>query len=720
MAGGSGVEIKIVSTIQIKKKTLPDSRLLNPPLKIVLVSWKWLSRYVDITLPHDELVDRLSLSGLNHEGSETVALEDGSSEVVIDLEVTSNRGDCLGHIGVAREIGVLTGQSLKVPTIEFQESSKKIADCLTVQNEFEQACPRYTARVIEGVKVGPSPQWMQDALTSVGIGVVNNIVDVTNYVMMECGQPLHAFDADKVAGNTIIIRPGKVNARGKSDEILEAIDHRNYDLNAQTCVIADANAPLAIGGVMGGATSEVTETTTRVVLEAADFVPLSVRRTARRLKLHSPSSFRFERRVDPAGVDWASRRACQLITEMAGGSVVAGVIDTAAEVPARPPIVLRLSQLERVLGIQIDADTTAKILVGLGCQAIPAETMNCVPPTWRHDLTREADLIEEVARIHGYDKIPEDSPIPVAPSSKRAFDSAMQRLRGVMTSAGFSEAMTPSLVIEKLDTSVSPWTDRPCLQTRTAMLEGSRRLRRSLIPSLLQSRAANWASASIRADLFEIAHVYLPADESATGDDALPAETYHVAMVGGEDFLTVKGVIETLLARMGIDEPMQVETIDRDGFAAGGLVALKLADETIGYLGILDEKLVSSWKLSGPVIAAELSADALVEQSKLVPQQRQVSAFPSIKRDLNLVLPETVRWDGLSSVIRAAADERLTDLSYQETYRNEKADGPDRKRVLFSMELQSLTETMSGTDADSIVESVVASCEKQLNAVLMR
>lgn len=704
----------------------------------MLVSWKWLSRYVDLSLSHDELVDRFSLSGLNHEESETVKLDGGAQDIVIDLEVTSNRGDCLGHIGVAREIGVLTDQPLKVPTIEYQESSRKAADCLTVRNEYEQACPRYTARVIEGVRVGPSPQWMQDALKSIGVGIVNNIVDVTNYVMMECGQPLHAFDADKVDGNTILIRPGKTDAKGKPDakgktrEVLEAIDHRHYELSSGTCVIADASSALAIGGVMGGASSEVTETTSRIVIEAAEFVPLSVRRTARRLKLHSPSSFRFERRVDPAGIDWASRRACQLISEIAGGTVLTGAIDTADSVPTRSPIILRLAQIERVLGIKVDAATIVKILVGLGCQAKsgePAksgesdergEALKCVPPTWRHDLTREVDLIEEVARIHGYDKIPENAPIPVIPSSKRTFDSAMQRLRGVMTAAGFSEAMTPSLVVEKLDTSASPWTDRPALQTRTAMLEGSKRLRRSLIPSLLQSRAANWASASLNADLFEIAHVYLPAQEDAIGKDALPAETYHVALVGGEDFYSVKGVIETLLGRMGIGGDLQVESVERDGFARGGLVALKLSDETIGYLGVLDEKLVSSWKLSGPVIAAELSADVLVRRAQLVPQQQQVSAFPAIKRDLNLVLPESVRWAGLSSVIRSAADERLTDLSYQETYRNEKVDGPDRKRVLFSMELQSLTETLSGTDADAIVESVVTRCEKELSAVLMR
>jgi phenylalanyl-tRNA synthetase beta chain len=652
---------------------------------------------------------------LNHEESKTV---DG--EIVIDLEVTSNRGDCLGHIGVAREIAVLTGQKLKLPTIQFPSSATAASDLINVKIEMPEACPRYTARVIQGVKVGESPDWMQAALRSIGIGVVNNIVDVTNYVMMECGQPLHAFDAASVSGNQIVVRAGR------SGEKLQAIDHRDYELNAQTCVIADANSPLAIAGVMGGASSEVTESTTNVIIEAADFMPLSVRRTARRLKLHSPSSFRFERRVDPRGIDWASRRACQLITEIAGGQVASGVVECGEPIADRPAVILRLSQLKRVLGIDIDAETITRILTGLGCRVDTAREisgMQCVPPSWRHDLTREADLIEEVARIHGYDKIPEDAPIPVMPSSKRPFDVAMSRVRGVLTAAGLSEAMTPSVVTEKIDVPLSPWTDRPAIQTRTAMLEGSRRLRRSLIPSLLQSRAANWAAASLHADLFEIAHVYLPSPQSGDQVD-LPAETYHLGLIMGDDFFAAKGVIETLLIRLGIDGELQVESVQREGFAVGGVALLKVrsneSDEEIGYLGMLDETLVRSWKLPGKVVAAELSAEQLLQLSHLVPQQRAISPFPSIRRDLNLVLPESVRWDGLSSVIRAASDQRLTNLSYQETYRNAEQDGADRKRVLFSMELQSLTETLSGSDADEIVEKVVSACERQLSAVLMR
>ncbi|MCG8653832.1 MAG: phenylalanine--tRNA ligase subunit beta, partial [Pirellulales bacterium] len=460
-------------------------------------------------MSHEELALRLSLSGLNHEETETI--DDG---IVIDLEVTSNRGDCLGHIGVAREIGVLYGLPVRVPEVNLQTSAEPVDSLLTVENRFVQACPRYTARVIRGVRVGPSPDWLVEALRSIfwkrrkdgkldHYQPVNNVVDATNFVLMECGQPLHAFDLAKIKDSKIVVRPAE------NGETMEAIDHTQYTLESSMCVIADAENPAAVAGVMGGADSEVSEKTTDLVIESAIFTPLSVRRTARKLKLHSPSSYRFERRVDPVGVDWASRRVCEIITEIAGGEVAAGVIDTAPEIPPRSPIVLRAAELERILGITIDAGEVTRILTELGCraagQASPTQA-EYVPPSWRHDLTREADLIEEVARIHGYDQIPEDAPIPVAPSAKRPFDVAIERVRSVLLATGINEAMTPSVVRADLDQMVSPWTDLPALQTQTPMLKGSRLLRRSLLPSLLEGRATNWAKASLEADLYEIAH----------------------------------------------------------------------------------------------------------------------------------------------------------------------------------------------------------------------
>lgn len=683
----------------------------------MLVSWKWLTRYVDLPMDREELENRLSLSGLNHEGTETSADNSAlaADDICIDLEVTSNRGDCLGHIGVAREIAVLYNTELRIPSLSTGatgKSSVSVDSLLTVQNQFIEACPRYTARVIQGVTIGASPNWMQSALQSIGIGVVNNVVDATNYVMMECGQPLHAFDYSSLADKQIIVRPASAK------EKFTAIDHHEYALEPSMCVIADAKDVSAVAGVMGGADSEVTESTKDLVIEAAIFTPLSVRRTARSLKLHSPSSFRFERRVDPVGVEWASRRVCELIVEIAGGTVAEGIIDTAPEIPKRDPIVLRLSELERILGIAISAEEVDRILRTLGCHSdskITGGSGAFSAPTWRHDLTREVDLIEEVARIHGYDKIPEDSPIPVTPSSKRTFDAATEKIRGVMTGAGLSEAMTPSVVSAKLDQSLSPWTDRPALLTQTAMLKGAKSLRRTLLPSLLQARANNWAAASIEADLFEIAHLYLPGE---TADD-LPSEVYAVGLVSGCDFFAAKGIFESLCTSLGTKHAISVESIESSGFIAGQLVKLSLGEAHLGYLGVVDPKTLKQWKLPGSVVVAELSMMSLLADAQLVPQQQLVSAFPSVQRDLNFVMAESVRWHDLENVVRSAAGDQLKSMTYRETYRDAKKDGGDRKRILFSMQLQRDDATLSGDDADALVQSVIGDCKRKLGAELL-
>lgn len=670
----------------------------------MLVSRKWLSRYVDLSMDTDELEQRLSFAGLNHESTERVG-----DDVVIDLEVTSNRGDCLGHLGVAREIGVLYGRSVDVPAAEPPTAGDPVSASLHVENRFSEACPRYTARLIRGVKVGPSPAWVQDLLAAVGIRAINNVVDATNFVMMECGQPLHAFDFAKVAGRKIIVRPGG------TAETMEAIDHREYALDPTTCVIADAERASAIAGVMGGAVSEVAESTRDVVVESAVFTPLSVRRTARRLKLHSPSSYRFERRVDPEGVDWASRRVCQLIVEWGGGQIAPGVIDTSPAPTPRPPVVLRPGQVERILGIAVDGDEVDRILTALGCRPGdgPGEY---VPPSWRHDLNREADLIEEVARIHGYDQIPDDAPIPVTPSGRRPFDAAMERVRGILVGAGLTEAMTPSVVTGRLDETVSPWAEAAALRTQTTMLEGADRLRRSLIPSLLNSRGGNWASAGLSADLFEIAHIYLP----GKGGEALPTEEYCLGIVRGGDFFELKGIVETLCQRSGVGEALAVEPAERPGFLPGTTVELRLGESRFGFLGQIEEGLLRGWKMPGPVFAAELSMGTLASRAQLVPRHQPISPYPSIERDLNFVVAESLRWNALERTVRAAVGGELADVRYRETYRDENRDGPDRKRVLLTVALQSHRETLSGQRADELVGAIVDACRDQLRAELLR
>ena len=675
----------------------------------MLVSWKWLSRYVDLSMPIEELESRLAMSGLNHESTTPVG-----DDFLIDLEVTSNRGDCLGHIGVAREVAVLYDKQLRTPIVDLAiPDSAAGSATVMITNDMPEACSLYTARLVHGIKVGPSPEWLAQSLATIGVPSINNVVDATNYVMFECGQPTHAFDFDRLSGGQIVVRPGA------KDEKIVAIDHRTYELDADMCVIADAKAAVGIAGVMGGEASEVTTRTKNILIEAAIFAPLSVRRTARRLKLGSAASYRFERRVDPAGVDWASRRVCELVISSGGGEVSEAFLAGEAAAASSTPVVLHYSQIRRLLGIEIDRGEVIRILTALGCvsgEVGPGKpAVSIRTPSWRHDLTREVDLIEEVARIHGYDKIPENHPIAVVPSAKRPFDVAVEKLHAVMMSAGFCEAMTPSIVTDKVDSIASPWTDRASLATVTPMLEGARRLRRSLAPSLLQSRAANWAAASVEADLFEIAHIYLPA---ATPTDA-PLEQYSIGLVSGRDYFFVKGVIDAIAMRLGIAQPFAFASASVAGFDPAWSTAIQWGDRVIGYQGAIEAKIQKEYKLPGTVIVAELSLMAMLEASQLVPQQKGVNSFPAIVRDLNFIVNEDVRWSALEHAVRAAASAELQDVVYRETYRNPVKDGENRKRILLSVELRKQGSTLTHAEAETLVRSILQSCEQQTGAKLL-
>jgi phenylalanyl-tRNA synthetase beta chain len=671
----------------------------------MLVSWEWLSQYVDLDMTPDELASRLSLSGLNHESTTMVG-----SDPVIDLEITSNRGDCLGHIGVAREVAVLYGKQLKLPKIDLAESSAKASDRIRLTNDYADGCPRYTARVIRGVKIGPSPAWLVKRLTAVGIKSVNNVVDVTNYVMLECGQPLHAFDLAKIKDSHIVVR------RAVAKESFVAIDHKTYTLDPSTIVIADAQRAVALGGVMGGENSEVSEQTVDLVIESADFKPLLVRQTARSLRLQSPASYRFERRVDPAGVEWANRRCCQLILEVAGGEVLAGMVDTGVQTQPRAALLLRKSQIERVIGIEIPWKTTLKILGDLGCQISAKSDAEAtfIPPSWRHDLTREADLIEEVARIYGYDKIPEDVAVPMTPSAKREKDLLLDRVRGLANSIGLDEVLTPSVVTKTLSDVASPWTKLPPLQTSTPLLEGATFLRRSLIPSLLQVRLFNQSHALADVNMFETAVVYLPSDQPG----GLPSEHFMMGILGSMEPRVLRGLIESILDRL---TTMSAETQEYESaeLSPGTGLAFTVSGKMFAWFGQLNRKIKDSWKLDADLLVGEINLDVVLQHFRSVPQLVAISPYPPIIRDLNLVVDEPLRWARFAEVIRKAAGPLLTKLSYLETYRDAKKDGPGKKRVLVSLALQSPTQTMTGEQADAIIEEVVKASEKHLSAKLL-
>jgi phenylalanyl-tRNA synthetase beta chain len=579
-----------------------------------------------------------------------------------------------------------------------------------VKIECPTLCPRFTARVIRGVKIGASPAWLAKRLTTIGQPTINNVVDITNYVLMENGQPLHAYDLAKLRGRQIIVR------EARKGEKFPAINHKTYDLEPGMCVIADAEQPVGLGGVMGGLDSEVTPATKDLLIEAADFDPLSIRTTARKLALRSDSSYRFERGVDPEGIDWASRRCCELILEICGGEMAEGVIDVGTKPQSRKSIVLRVEQLKRIIGIEIPSDEVVRILAALGCGFVknePAGRVIATPPSWRRDLEREIDLIEEAARIYGYDKIPEDVSVPMVPSARTDEDRVAAKVRGVLTACGYDEALTISVVDESLSAAFSPWTDAAPLALQMPILERADRLRRSLIPSLLKARRDNEAVGNRTIELFETAKVYLPRASQ------LPQEDLMLGLTSGRDFFEVKGTLEAIVAALDPQATLEVRSKSFDLFTPGRGCEVLFRGEVVGVLGEVSGPSRRKFDLRGPTVVAEVKLIPLVQGTVLVPRYVPLCAYPAIDRDLNLVVDEAVRWADVAATVRSAGGELLASFDLSgEPFRDEKKLGAGKKSFVVALMLQSRERTLTGGEADDVCKRIVDACMKNHGATL--
>jgi phenylalanyl-tRNA synthetase beta chain len=693
----------------------------------MIISLDWLGEYVRPDATAEAIAERLALSGLNHESTRGIG-----SDTAIEIEVTSNRPDCLGHIGVAREVAAVFGVPLQVPTAAtggaWRPSGARdaaAASGLTVAIEDSRICPCYQARVIRGVRVGPSPRWLVDRLATVGVASVNTIVDVTNYVMLETGQPLHAFDLGRIRGGRILVRPAR------DGECFEAINHRTYALDGRMCVIADAERPIALAGVMGGADSEISDLTTDVLLESAQFAPLAVRAAARGLALASPSSYRFERRPDPAMVDWAGRRAAALIMELAGGSREEAMVEAGEIVCPRREVRLRTERVAEVLGIDVPRNRQHAILASLGFEAIAGRDndRSWLVPTWRRDVSREIDLIEEIGRIEGYDRVPEDVPLVPRPVETGRRDVVVRAAGEVLMAAGLCEAMTRSVVDERLDAAAECWSRAASLRIDPPLVRGADRLRRSLLPSLLESRALNASAGSPHGDLFEVARIYLPS-ETAGG---LPAEPLVAGFVATGGYADAKGIVEAILARLGVDgsgygtigRAVRYRPIAASPFAPGRAAEITLdasvttgMSPRVGVIGEVAPRLLAAWGLVGPVSAAELLLERFKQPSESGRSTARPSEFQAVERDLNLVMDEHVPWSSVAEAITAAAGELLEQLTLGQVWVDAERLGAGRKSILVTLRLRSREGTLTADRIRVIIDAVLAAAAGRCGATL--
>ncbi|MGH7214768.1 MAG: phenylalanine--tRNA ligase subunit beta, partial [Tepidisphaeraceae bacterium] len=496
---------------------------------------------------------------LTHGGLPVEVIEQHGDDSVLDVEVTSNRGDCLCQVGVARELAALLNREFKSVSLSSQESLTPVSSATSVQIESPQLCPHYTARIIRGVKIGPSPAWMARRLEAVGLRPINNVVDVTNYVMFEMGQPLHAFDFDRLAGRRIIVRTARPG------EKLVSIDSHERALAGDMLVIADAERPVALAGVMGGRDSEVSKRTVNVLLESARFDPLSVRRTARALAMKSDSSYRFERGIDPMLPERASLRAAQLILETAGGELLAGVA-RAGQAGYQPKLLtLRAEKLRKVLGVELGSEQILDALTRL--QLSPTRDANGVYevkiPSWRLDLNIEVDLVEEVARVVGYDKIPVRDEISIRLTPPDATSRTTETVRSTFIAAGYFEAVTYTFVTDALAAAFVPPEAKGLPRADATVRKADAQLRPSLLPGLLEAVRRNETVGNAAARLFEIG----PAFWYETANEL--TEVRRLALVGGADVREVRGVVESLLTKLDKERDVQVIPDRRPGYAPG-------------------------------------------------------------------------------------------------------------------------------------------------------
>lgn len=691
------------------------------------ISLHWLCKYLapsDLTA--DEADDLLTRAGFPIEGRTDLP----GGDVCLDVEVTSNRGDCLSHLGCAREIAASrtsdTPRELMPPVINDPAPQGQIADHLKLDNTQPGLCPLFTARVIRGVKVGPSPEWLVKRLESVGQRSINNVVDVTNFITLELGNPCHVFDLGRLAGNQLNIR------FAREGETLTTLDESVRKLVPSDLIVADAERPQSLAGVMGGHDSQVTGDTTDIVFEMATWDPVTIRTTARRLGVRTDACYRFERGVDPRTIDDAARRAVALICELSGGSLCEGVLKEGAPLPEPTVIALRPSRCERLLGIRVPAGDIIESLRALeiGVEQAGGDELTCTIPPHRLDLTREIDLVEEVARTASLDSIPISDKLEITVRPPQESERAMRELGALLTGQGYYETVTFSFTSPDRAKMFCP----PELEL-VAVDDDRRKAEPTLRPSvhtgLLECRRAN-QDAGVEPEggvrLYEISSVFAQQDGKSV-------EHRNVALlcdVGGgrkpksEDIQrsvramrgTIDSLVRALAGSYAIVTPEQTRP-HASGLdpAAYARLSLELGEDSrpLGYMGLVGRKALDAFGVDRPCLVAELGLDTLLAHHPPAASAKALPEFPAIERDLSLILDESVAWSQVQALVEGASPDRLEGCSFVGAYRGKQV-GAGKKSLTLRLTFRDPERTLRHEEVDPQVEGVTQRFKQELGA----
>ena len=670
------------------------------------ISYNWLKEYVNFYLSPQELADKLTNAGLVVADIHSV-----ENDFCLDVEVTSNRPDCLGVIGIAREVAAMVGASVQLPETNYINTNIDVSKLISIAVEEPILCPHYTARIVRHITVKPSPDWMQKRLKCIGLRPVNNIVDITNYVMMETGQPLHAFDLDKLSDQRIIVR------RARGGEEIVTINGASRALFHDMLVIADSKRPVAIAGIMGGKDTEVSASTRNIHLECAQFEPRQVRRTSKVTGIASDSSYRFERGVDPEGVELASKRAVKLIKDLAEGEVANGNIDVRLERYETKRITLRVERLNKVLGLEIKRTVASDILKRLQFNVLnevetgfkPVSTFIDVEvPSHRGDVNREIDLIEEVARIYGYNNIPTKTSISVRGSVKSKYEIVEDSVRQFLIGIGYYEAKTFSIVDASPLQSVNLWSDKGGIDIANPLRQEESRLRTCLLPSLIHTKIYNMNHGVERVKIFEIAKVYLAGEK-------LPQEKTCLSILADVDYLTLKGIVESLLTCLGITS--KCEWMIFGGsilFKADRSAKIQLGNNVLGYIGEAKELEL---KISPCMI--ELDMDLLIKMSNFSKKYQTLSQYPPVLRDLAIIVDEEATWASIEKCIAATNVSYLTGINFFDIYRGKQIPS-GKKGIAFNLCFQAQDRTLKSEEADIALQKILNALQETLGGELRK
>jgi phenylalanyl-tRNA synthetase beta chain len=680
----------------------------------MLIPIRWLREYVAFDLEVPQLADRLTMAGL-----EVEEIHEAEGDTILDLYVTPNRGDCLSLAGVAREVAAITGGVWRGPKLELRAEGPPEPG-LSVTIEAPDLCPRYAARIIRGVKVAESPEWLQARLRAAGLRPISNVVDVTNFVMLELGQPLHAFDLATLLEGRIIVR------RARPGERITTIDDTQVSLEPEMLVIADAKRPVAIAGVMGGLETEVTADTTDLLLESAHFSPASVRRTAKRIPLSTPASYRFERSVDPEGVVRAADRAAQLIAELSGGEVSRTLVDAYPR-PIEPVAIgFRPERCDDLLGFAVCREEMRLYLerLGLSVDRTNEERWKVTVPPRRADLTLEADLVEEIGRLYGYQTLPETLPEGIAGvGAISPLGRLSERLREQLLAQGLNEAVTNTLTsrawLERCRLTRSPaWPSPQALPEegivtlRNPLSEEWAVLRPSLLPGLLQSAVYNAHRGQANIFLFEVGWTHFqPAAGDAPIDRLLAAGVLSGSRWGEAwnlpkeattaDFYSAKAALEAIARDLGLP-PLTWTRTEHPALHAGRAAEARAGDAALGTVGQIHPEIAAALDLRETTFLFELDAQALLEREPAERRYEPPSRFPALTRDLAVVVPRGTPAAGVRAVIEREAGARARAVQLFDVYA-----GPplpeDRVSLAFSLELTAVDRTLTDAEVDQLL-----------------